>query len=348
MTYLNPSVPHTRPVAAIKSIQLLRGIAALLVVLLHIAVKGEQYGNNALQNFTIGGAGVDLFFIISGYIMCLSTHNRSLSSSTFMFARARRILPLYWLSTTMALVIFLYNPALVNRSGGTTSIWASYLLFPNGDKFLNANGWTLSIELAYYIVFGLFIGKGTYKAILFSSVILLSLVITGYCIHSTHPLFLFSTDPLFLEFVMGMGLFNLFAKKKLYLKPQYGLLCCGIALAVVVAEMHAAIPGMETQRVVYWGLPMLLFFTGLISMEPYIQHSHTAVVQLLAHIGDASYSLYLFHPFLLGGTAMLLKGCNAANDPLLFASVLIIVAVGMGYLIYWFVEKPLTALVKRL
>ena len=147
-------IPYRKNPMNVQSIQIMRGIASLLVVLLHISVKGGQYDNGALKGFSIGGAGVDLFFIISGYVMCISTVGRPLTFYQFLLLRIRRIIPLYWLVTTVGLAIYLYNPKLVNTSGGETSIWASYVLFPNGKKFLNSNGWTLSYEFFFYFIFG--------------------------------------------------------------------------------------------------------------------------------------------------------------------------------------------------
>ena len=116
------------------SVQFLRAIAALFVVISHISLKGLQYNINSFQWFHIGGSGVDLFFIISGFIMCYTTHNRNISFTKFIFARCKRILPLYWLVTLLALVVYIVAPSLVNSSGGEKSIFASFTLITNGDK----------------------------------------------------------------------------------------------------------------------------------------------------------------------------------------------------------------------
>lgn len=69
------------------SIQFLRGIAALLVVMAHTAHKGNIYNTETLSWFHIGGSGVDLFFIISGFIMCYTTHNKNLTIISFLTLR---------------------------------------------------------------------------------------------------------------------------------------------------------------------------------------------------------------------------------------------------------------------
>lgn len=77
----------------IRSIQYMRAIAALLVVFHHAAWKAHQHTSDPWAGFRVGEAGVDLFFIISGFIMCEATRRRPVSFGAFMKARAVRILP---------------------------------------------------------------------------------------------------------------------------------------------------------------------------------------------------------------------------------------------------------------
>jgi peptidoglycan/LPS O-acetylase OafA/YrhL len=331
----------------IESIQILRGIAAILVVLLHISIKGGQYGNDALKGFTIGNAGVDLFFIISGFIMCVSTADRHLNFFQFMVLRIKRIMPLYWLSTTMALAIYLYKPDIINTSGGETSIWASYALFPNGKRYLNSNGWTLCYEFFFYLIFGLFLHKGTYKAIQGSSIILLILAALGLWFNFEGVLSKFSTHILYLEFVFGMGCFYLFDKKLTRLKPAFGIPLFLLGSGALVLELFITLPDWEKWRGLFWGIPMLFIFAGLLSLEGFIQRSTSVLKKLFLELGNSSYSLYLFHPFVLSGTAMILRRLNMASNPWLFSIILLTVAIVTGHLVYLFIEKPLVALVKK-
>jgi exopolysaccharide production protein ExoZ len=126
----------------ILSVQYMRTFAALLVVLSHVAMKGAQYSTDPLSFFNVGAAGVDLFFIISGYIMCHTVSGKSVVFVEFLWAKAKRIIPLYWILTSAALVIFMLFPDKVNSSGGATNIVYSYLLFPTPEKYLIQNGWT--------------------------------------------------------------------------------------------------------------------------------------------------------------------------------------------------------------
>ncbi|HEY4289056.1 MAG TPA: acyltransferase [Puia sp.] len=340
-------IPRKKNPGNIQSVQIMRGVASILVVLLHISIKGAQYGNGALKGFSIGGSGVDLFFLISGYIMCVSTVNRCLTPYQFIFLRIKRIMPLYWLVTTVALAVYLYNPKLVNTSGGETSIWASYVLFPNGKKFLNSNGWTLSYEFFFYFIFALFIYKGTYKALKVSSIILSILVVTGLCVNYDGILFNFSTNILYLEFVFGMGCFYFFNRKNVRPDLKYGIAFCLLGCLLLVLEAFYKVPDQEKWRGFFWGIPMLSIFIGLLSLEHLIRQSRSAIRNLLLEIGNSSYSLYLVHPFVLSGTAMGLKHFKMASNPWLFAIMLLTLAVAIGHLTYLYIERPLTSLVKR-
>jgi peptidoglycan/LPS O-acetylase OafA/YrhL len=342
-----PPVQHQKNDSNIESIQIMRGIAAILVILLHISVKGAQYGNGALKGFDIGGCGVDLFFIISGYIMCASTINRHLNFGEFMLHRVRRIIPLYWLTTTIAWMIFLYKPEMVNSSGGETSIWASYTLFPTGAKYLNGNGWTLTYEFIFYILFGLVIQKGTYKAMVVSSVMLLALVVAGLVVSYDQATFNIVTANLNLEFIYGMGCFYLFNKKIVKPTATMGISLSLAGALLLTAEAIFKIPNQEMNRGWLWGLPMLLVFAGFLCLEGFIKGSASGLKKSLLALGNSSYSLYLFHPFTLSAAAIVLKRMHMDANPYLFAAVLFIVTVMAGYLVYLYVERPLMRVSKK-
>ena len=331
----------------LQSIQIMRGIASLLVVLTHIEVKGSQYGNGALRGFSVGGAGVDLFFIISGYVMCISTYNKPVNFSQFIIRRIQRIIPLYWLVTTIALIVYLYKPDLVNSSGGETSIFASYTLIPNGKKLLNQNGWTLSYEFFFYFIFGAFLGKGTIKAMQVSSLIILLLVLTGLCFNFNEYLFTFFTSSYLIEFVFGMGCFYLFDKKVIRIGYKYGVGLIVLGLLLFYLQMVIAIPYSEKWRGVVWGIKVLPIFVGLLSLEGLIQRSSALIKRLLLEIGNSSYSLYLIHPFTLSGTALCLRRLGMASNPWLFTVILLVISVIIAHLVYLYVERPLTSLAKR-
>jgi hypothetical protein len=108
------------------------------VLLHHAAWKGVQYSTDPLSWFHVGSAGIDLFFIISGFIMCFATENKHQQKGSFrkfIKNRVLRIIPLYLILTTVALIVYIIYPEKVNSTGGKTSIIDSYFLIPTESYY---------------------------------------------------------------------------------------------------------------------------------------------------------------------------------------------------------------------
>ncbi len=291
----------------IYTVQYLRGLAALLVVLHHIAIKGEQYNTHSFEWLHIGYYGVDLFFLISGFIMCYTTQNKDISFSRFMFARFTRILPLYWLVSIAALAIYLVKPDIVNSSGGETSIWASFTLMPNGDKYLVANGWTLSYEFLFYFIFGfsLFLTK-KHKTTIASILIIILMTCHSFTIHSDNNYLMFSTSYLLGEFILGIIAYHILKGKIVNNITAAIMLFTGVSL--LIAENIYGVPkALSNIRTIYAGFPMLLIFVGAVSFESLFKTTKNIFLSSFEKLGDSSYSLYMIHPFILSPCAMIAK-----------------------------------------
>ncbi|WP_283780548.1 acyltransferase family protein [Pseudomonas abieticivorans] len=319
------------------SVQYLRALAALLVVVAHSLHKVGQLSSVPIEGFTLGDAGVDLFFIISGFVMCHVSANKSISPVNFMRARLVRILPLYWLLTCAALVVFLINPGMVNSSGGVTTLVHSFTLFPVGQKLLIQNGWTLSYEFWFYLIFALGLQVQGAARLAIVSVIIVGLVALGMWLKPLAPALSFATQPLLLEFLMGCAAYGLIRREWLG-RPAYLLiLVLGLAGAVVANNC----PG-SASRVLLWGVPMMAVFIGCVGLEAWFrQWAEHAVGRLLKGLGDASYSLYLSHPFAISTVAVLLKKSGLQHYTLLSVIALVVASWVAGQLCYVFVEKPL-------
>ncbi|MDX6040417.1 acyltransferase family protein [Scandinavium lactucae] len=327
------------------SIQLLRGLAALLVVLHHIAFKEKVYGVNGLEWLHIGASGVDLFFIISGFIMCYATHNKEMSFSKFIFLRFERIIPLYWLFTTLALFVFIMYPHLVNSSGGHTSVINSYFLIPTSDKYLVQNGWTLSYEFYYYIIFSFFIFLTKNRFVRYLGIVLtlfgLATIGQLFVAHNTLIKFIFS-DWLY-EFAMGVVSFYLFAKYKLEKKTGLILICVGVVLLGYKNNHMYLLSSMPGALSV--GLPMWLIFHGFLALEEWLGKGNNIYLKVGVLLGYSSYSLYLVHPFILSPVAMILKKIHL-NIPYVFSVGLLVPAIISGAIVYLYIEKPMVNYLK--
>ena len=137
----------------LKNIQLLRALAANGVVLAHLYVVEQKYGQGMIvlpASAQMGAMGVDLFFVISGFIMALLV--RGATWRKFLVDRVTRIVPAYWFYTTLVLILSLLYPSFVNSSvEGQPSILRSYFLLPDSTGPLLAVGWTLIHEMYFYL-----------------------------------------------------------------------------------------------------------------------------------------------------------------------------------------------------
>lgn len=324
----------------IYSVQYMRAIASLMVLVHHASWKSVQYSHDLLTWFNIGSAGVDLFFIISGFIMCQSLENKEVKVLTFIKNRVTRIIPLYWLLTSVALAIFIFFPDKVNSSGGETSILHSYLLFPSEYKFLIQNGWTLSFEFLFYFIFStsLFIRSSVRYIVPVLLINLLALI--GYLFSFENYTLKFLTNPLLLEFSWGIIAFYFYRACACGIK--IGLFLLTISLALLITVNFSNSDGATVFRL---GLPVLLFFMGMLLLEPYFYaNSHRFKYRILRNLGDSSYSLYLFHPFCLAFSSILLTYIGINDFSFLFLLLIVVFSVISGHLCFMFVEKKLTNL----
>ncbi|WP_051320286.1 acyltransferase [Cupriavidus sp. amp6] len=323
------------------SVQFLRAVAAVLVVVCHAVTKqGQISGTGAV--WEIGGSGVDLFFIISGFIMCHVTANRKVTMRGFLVARVLRIIPLYWALTLVALMVYIVSPSLVNSSGGTTTVLHSFTLIPTGAKFLIQNGWTLTYEFWFYVIFAATLGFALRWRLAIVSGIMVALAVGGSVLQPANPTVKFLTAPIVLEFVMGIGAY-LFVRYG----PRSRELSALLVFIGVVSLFSYALSGEVHDRVYSYGVPMAFVFAGLVSAEDTVRRvSDTMLGRVAGTIGDASYSLYLSHPFALATTAFAIKRFGLQEYPITSIAVLTALALVGGYLCYALIEVNLIKLVK--
>ena len=144
------------------NIQALRGLAALMVVITHLPTMETKHAGDALlsQSVMLGISGVDLFFVISGFIMVYVTwqsQNSLRNAGEFLFARATRIYPIYWIVALALLAVGLVKPGLFSFDPEQTSIVKSLALWPQDGFPMLKVAWTLIHEMYFYLVFALII-----------------------------------------------------------------------------------------------------------------------------------------------------------------------------------------------
>lgn len=324
------------------SINILRFIAASFVLFSHIENKAYQYNILSLEWYKFRGPGVDIFFVMSGFVICLTTARKNITPMEFLKGRMQRILPLYWFFTTLALFIFLYNPSLINKSGGYVSVIASYFLIPGEHKFLVHNGWTLSYDVYFYIIFALSLyflrNKINYIALI---AILTLLPAIGMVVLGLDNIFFFNV--ILLEYALGIFAYLIYIELNLSFILNIFLIVLGAALILFqnIFNVFDTIFG----RALEGGVPAFLCVVGIIGLESFFRSHYHKFVKLIDRLGDASYSIYLSHPFILViGTKLYISYYFFQN--LNFALFLYVICIFIGYYVNKFIEVPLNRKVK--
>ena len=194
-------------------IQARRFVAAMLVVLAHSTAMVNERMHLDMFKWRAGWSGVDIFFVISGFVMAISSSTllqRANGWKIFITRRLIRIVPLYWVATTLKLATLIALPALALDS--PLELWntiASYLFIPTFDdkSLLDAPllkvGWTLNYEMFFYAIFtlALFLGKSPLK---FTAAIFAIAVAVNLFSTPKFPYAYGFLEPILMEFVMGM------------------------------------------------------------------------------------------------------------------------------------------------
>ena len=329
------------------SLQFLRGFAALMVVLIHSAAVVRDQAGYAFSSTVIGASAADIFFVISGFIMVFITYTRPASPLNFLARRLIRIAPLYWFYTTVSIALLLIVPNWFRhlRFDLSHTIYSYlFLLSPNNTGTLGTVlgvGWTVAYEAYFYLLFGLclFLPKNL-PLVALSSVIILGAFLEHYVTVPAFALVAFNAVPL--EFLAGCLL------AVLYLRGQYlsgplslAAIALGIVWIVWFGTANAVTSFWQPSRVFYFGIPATLIVASAVALEA---RGLVRFPQLVILIGDASYSLYLSHAFVLiaiglGWRVLGLRDVFPA-EVLYFGATA--VAVSIGIFLYRFSEKPLT------
>lgn len=326
-------------------IQYLRGIAAIMVVVHHLSYQTYQMdGSLLLEN---AKTGVDIFFVISGFIMIVSTDaGRRISASRFLTKRLVRITPLYWAMTAATVMVLLVLPQAFQTTvfDGTHAL-ASFLFIatanPGNPGFyapLIVPGWTLCLEMFFYLCFaaGLAAKRTGGRLVATVSVPILLLVTVGI-VHPQAGMIGFYTKPIILEFVYGMVLGILYLRTTIVL-PTLAAAAMAIGLLAVIMIIHPGTNG-------HWLLVGLLA-TGIVAA---IAFSRPPMVRWLHAIGDSSYSLYLSHFILVSALAQgwRLGGFSTLLPSWTLYLVGVPLCVAGGLLCWLLVEQPLNKLVLK-
>jgi exopolysaccharide production protein ExoZ len=329
----------------IQNIQGLRGIAVLLVIFAHMLTTEAKYAkfDYLLPSFLeIGGSGVDLFFLISGFIMVMVTRNFFQSASEiwrFLYHRFTRIYPMYWLYTFVVLCVWLVFPYMVNSSqSNQINILESIFLVPQNIYPILMVAWTLIYEIYFYLTFAVLLFFPKNKLLLGLSIWIVLLVAGYHFLPSSNPFVNVYFGPLVVEFIAGCLVATLYFDRRL---PGNATIIALLALVFWVAGYSLLeLDGRGWVRVLVFGFPAMLALYAALLYE----NKHDMVMpKWLQQIGDASYSIYLSHILVLAivGRVWTLFAIEGYIDNIIMLMMMFIAVIIVGVLSFRLMEKPI-------
>ncbi|MEQ8268834.1 MAG: acyltransferase [Parvibaculum sp.] len=304
-----PNGGHER----LESIQVLRAVAALAVIWSHSTLELLRFTDVDLRSFSslssMGRTGVDIFFVISGFVMVYvsSRHfQKGHEASRFLFKRVVRVVPIYWFYTSLILGVALLAPNLLrNFELSWAHVAASYFFIPfptpgdDGFHPLLGVGWTLNYEMFFYVLFAPFLFLAREKGILALAALFVAIVLAGQLLTPSAGAFWFWSRPIILEFAGGCLLALAFLRGWRFSTLWAVLIVAsGLGWLVYVAEYWNE--GGLDARLFVTGVPSILIVAGIALRRRTGDDGKTSMAsRAFVHLGDASYSLYLVHMFVI-------------------------------------------------
>ena len=319
------------------SIQHLRGLAVLGVVVFH-AFQWEWL------NFETGSAGVDLFFIISGFVMWVTTADRPVSPAAFLKRRVARVAPLYWLASLTALALVLIWPGSIpNVIPDLRHVLLSLAFIPHldpkGGPFPLLNpGWTLTYEAFFYVVFAVLLtAPQRWRPLLLTGVMLL---VFWFGFRVWLFAYYIGANAHMLQFAAGVWLGVAWRAKALPSRGAGLMLVATGFLLLAALQLQDYRPGLL--RPLELGGPALLIALGWLGAEA-DPRGGIPTWSGLQRLGNASYTIYLCHTL----TAPAVARWVGYDRPWLFVPADVLAGVATGLVCHSLIERPLTRWVRR-
>ena len=336
--------------ALLNGLQVLRAFAAYAVVAFHVFEFLHADPGFGIGRFEVGKAGVDLFFVLSGFIMVYTTAADE-SPARFITKRAVRIVPLYWAATALAIAVAFMRPWVFPQADlSLTGIVKSFTFLPAPDlsgalQPVLFVGWTLNFEMMFYALFALtlFLPARHRTRRLIGA--LIATFLLGR-IFGSDTAAAFYGQPILLDFGIGCLI-----AKALPL-PQVARVARRVplwpalpaAMAGIFAIHALALP--SDAEAFAFGLTAGVLVFAVAAQDLYRSPVRAPVLQAL---GDSSYSAYLLHPFLvpaIGIAAVKLFGTTHLSAAFMLAACFAATAIvaTLSYLLY---ERPSNRLLRR-
>jgi exopolysaccharide production protein ExoZ len=323
------------------SLQYLRAFAALLVVWQHAVFKMPSF--LPATSLHTGAIGVAVFFVISGFVMQMTTDGKNVTPFEFLKRRIIRVAPLYWVITIVFSALLLArDPSVLMNDVSPMRIIKSLFFIPHVSPIQHDHiwpilipGWTLNYEMFFYLIFAI---SMFFKArVVIVTIVLLSFVFFGKIFEPlANPLLITYSHPLFLEFLAGMLIYQVWKWRTTPMPLLFSILLIVFGLAFLFNQSSTTY--FDTHRL----LGAILLFYGSLN-ERFLNWEN----KLLLEVGNASYSIYLSHiltvPVVYNLLNPYLHLVNQTNT-LFFVFMLsaIVISTLVGCLVYRIVELPMS------
>jgi exopolysaccharide production protein ExoZ len=341
-----------RKKSGLTSVQALRGLAALGVVLYHtsLIMRQPQYGSHSIWPETLeyGKLGVNLFFVLSGFII-LKAHigdaGQPSRLSKYLYRRVVRIYPVYWIFLTLYILAAAVHFGFPDFSWAPGSLLQAYTLLPlNADIRLPLHelilplkvAWTLAYEIEFYLLFVIAIFSAR-LALIVASIWLVAILVQAT--QAPQPVNgLFSTWNLY--FLAGMAV--LWLSDRIPMSVGHGVLAGGLILWCICPMIFSSRDMVIVSKVsiaAYFVLAFALILLGSVTLE---RRGFVAPV-VLQVLGDASYSIYLVHSAAISGVLIFARPLQliARIGPYATYFLVFLIAVAAGVAAYFLIERPL-------
>ena len=314
----------------------------MMVVTFHVCDKlARMEGASGAIAFPVGLTGVDVFFVISGFIIFVTARQSDATPLGFMRKRLIRVVPLYWVLTLFVAAVAGAKPDLLASTVFDGPHVVASLLFvpwphPQIDAMLPLliPGWTLNYEMAFYVAFAASLALPRPIRLWALLGLMAGLAAMGPAVARDGVLD-FYTNPIILEFAGGLLIARAWTSG-ISLPARTANLIALAGFALLYAGSETTLP-----RVIAAGVPAFLIVAGAVFSESRYEMRPSRILVML---GNASYSIYLSHVLVLPAfarlwTAVGLDGGGASG--LAFALAALIVCAVAGVLLYQIVERPL-------
>lgn len=329
------------------SLQILRFVAAFSVVLFHLG-SGMAVEFGWISNvFDFGTLGVDIFFVLSGFIISY-TANPDRGIGYFAIRRFARVVPLYWLLTLAVIAIATLKPSLLNSTTVTFEAVVKSMLFIPYEKSSGAVqpllflGWTLCYEMFFYVIYATCL-LWKKKADMICVGVFLAILAAHALWPKGSVLWRFYTNPIVFEFALGILLCKAYLHWNAF-RQGSALASIGlIALAVILYPPLNAYMGQF--NVTAPGLFAIMIVAAFLFWKAPQADGQNIVLSSLVLFGNASYGLYLMHPYLIQASIKLLG--KSLSLPV-FSALMVLTAlatVALSVVVFALVEKPIQSLI---